>query len=56
MSKTPEKTTTKTERVTTTTVEKKIGAGPAIAAHSKDAASSGTSGQDAKATTKKADQ
>lgn len=49
MSKTPDKTTT----AKATTSEKKTGAGPALAAHSKDAASSGKSGQDAKSTATK---
>jgi hypothetical protein len=41
------------EKVAAKTTEKKTGAGPAMAAHSKDAASSGKSGQDLKATAKK---
>ena len=36
-------------------LQKKVGAGPALAAHSKDAGAKGASGQNAKAAAKKAD-
>ncbi len=53
MAKVAEDVKTTTEKVTTKTVEKKTGAGPAMAAHSKDAETSGTSGQDREATSTK---